>query len=148
MQDLRRTLLGVPSCTSEHCCAGQVWVAVLSSMNKFRRILIGICAPRDVCVSTPLICVSAIASPTHLCQGHCISCSFVSVPLHLPLICISAIASPTHMCQCHCISHSFVSVPLPIPLTGFRAIASPTHSYQWHYISCSVVSCPLHLLLS
>ena len=52
MQDLRRTLLGVPSCASESSRAGWVRVAVLSSANELGRTLIGICAPRDTCVST------------------------------------------------------------------------------------------------
>ena len=54
MQDLCRTLLGVPSCASESSRVGWVWVAVLSSANKFRQTLISICAPRDACVSTAL----------------------------------------------------------------------------------------------
>ena len=95
----------------------------------------------------PLICVSAIASPAHLCQCHCISRSFVSVPLHLPLICVSAIASPSHLCQCHCISRSFVSVPLQLPLICVSAIASPTHLCQCHCISCSVMP-TLHIALT
>ena len=49
----RRTLSGVPSCASESSCVGWVQVAVLSSTNEFGRTLIGICAPRDACVSTP-----------------------------------------------------------------------------------------------
>jgi len=53
MQDLCRTLSGVPSCALESSRAGWVQVAVLSSANKLRQTLIGICAPRDVCVSTP-----------------------------------------------------------------------------------------------
>jgi len=54
MQDLRRTLSGVPSCALESSRAGWVWVAVLSSTNKFGWTLISICTPRDVCVSTAL----------------------------------------------------------------------------------------------
>ena len=52
MRDLRRTLSGVPSCTSESSHAGWVRVAVLSSANELGQTLIGICAPRDTCVST------------------------------------------------------------------------------------------------
>jgi len=84
----------------------------------------------------------------HLCQCHCISHSFVSVPLHLLLICISAIASPAHLCQCHCTFCSVVSVPLHPPLICISANASPAHLCQCHCISCSFVSVPLHILLS
>ena len=52
MQDLRRTLSGVPSCTSESSHVGWVWVAVLSSASEFGWTLISICAPRDMCIST------------------------------------------------------------------------------------------------
>jgi len=52
MQDLRRTLSGVPSCTLESSRAGWVRVAVLSSANELGRTLISICAPRDACIST------------------------------------------------------------------------------------------------
>jgi len=55
MQDLRRTLSGVPSCALESSHAGWVRVAVLSSANELGRTLIGICAPRDTCVSTPAL---------------------------------------------------------------------------------------------
>jgi len=60
MQDLHRTLSGVPSCTSESSHAGWVWVAVLSSANEFGRTLISICAPRDVCISTAGISIGTI----------------------------------------------------------------------------------------
>ena len=54
MWDLHRTLSGVPSCASESSRAGWVRVAVLSSTNELGQTLIGICTPRDVCVSTPV----------------------------------------------------------------------------------------------
>jgi len=98
------------------------------------------------CICNPT-CVSAIMCPAHLFQCHCISCSFVSVPVHLLLICVSAIASPAHLSQCHCISCSFVSVPLHILLSCVSAIASPAHLCQCHCPFCSLVSVSLHLPL-
>ena len=73
---------------------------------------------------------------TQLCQCHCISRSFVSVPMHLLFICVSAIAHSAQLCQCQCISRSFVSVPLHLPLICISASASPAHLYQCQCISC------------
>jgi len=99
------------------------------------------------CTCNPT-CVSAIMCPIHLFQCHCISCAFVSVPLHILLTCVRAIASPTHMCQCHCPFCSLVSVPLHLPLICVSANASPTHLCQCHCISRSFVSVPLHIPLT